>query len=207
MVAVRAQVGKGQRARLLGWFELLHYPVRLPGGHGGRTDLLIWEQASHVREAACIAQSAAAAVYDAVQHYSALLGCCCERCSADLARPHLSRACACMLCARVCACVGCIRWVGLYCFLLFNVGDWAGRLLAGWAASCGAALSNGITLRLLIFCRFGFLPLFMLCNHETTRLPVVFKHDAFPIGFMLLFALSNGYAGTVCMMTAPSLGE
>ena len=112
-----------------------------------------------------------------------------------------------MLCARVCACVGCIRWVGLYCFLLFNVGDWAGRLLAGWAASCGAALSNGIALRLLIFCRFGFLPLFMLCNHETTRLPVVFKHDAFPIGFMLLFALSNGYAGTVCMMTAPSLGE
>eukprot|EP01048_Picozoa_sp_COSAG05_P026400 COSAG05_NODE_7182_length_845_cov_2.364611_1_plen_263_part_01 len=27
-------------------------------------------------------------------------------------------------------------WIGFYCFLLFNVGDWAGRLLAGWVDSC-----------------------------------------------------------------------
>lgn len=95
-------------------------------------------------------------------------------------------------------------WVGLYCFLLFNCGDWMGRMLAGWAAGCGLA-SNGIGLRLLILLRLGFLPLFMLCNHETTRLPIVFTHDAYPILFMALFAVTNGYAGTVCMMTAPAL--
>lgn len=91
-------------------------------------------------------------------------------------------------------------WVGLYCFLLFNLGDWGGRLLAGWAS-----IGNGCGLRLLILCRIGFLPLFMLCNHPTTQLPIIFKHDGFPVAFMLLFALSNGYAGTICMMTAPSL--
>ncbi len=91
-------------------------------------------------------------------------------------------------------------WIGLYCFLLFNVGDWSGRLLAGWAR-----IADGHALRLLITCRVGFLPLFMLCNHTKTRLPIVFEHDAFPVAFMFLFALSNGYAGTICMMTAPSL--
>ena len=25
-------------------------------------------------------------------------------------------------------------WVGIYCFLIFNSGDWSGRVLAGWAA-------------------------------------------------------------------------
>lgn len=101
------------------------------------------------------------------------------------------------------------KWVGLYCFLLFNSGDWCGRLLAGWAR-----IKNGWGLRLLILCRVGFLPLFMLCNHcadpkctnhPNAQLPIIFKHDGYPVAFMLLFAISNGYAGTICMMTAPSL--
>ena len=29
-------------------------------------------------------------------------------------------------------------WIGVYCFLVFNAGDWSGRVLAGWAASAYA---------------------------------------------------------------------
>ena len=86
-------------------------------------------------------------------------------------------------------------WEGLYCFLLFSCGDWAGRLLAGALAGCGARFfESGAILKLLILSRLVFLPLFMLCNHEHTRWPIVFAHDVFPIGFMVLFSISNGAA-------------
>ena len=88
-------------------------------------------------------------------------------------------------------------WEGLYCFLLFSCGDWAGRLLAGALAGCGARFfESGAILKLLILSRLVFLPLFMLCNHEHTRWPIVFAHDVFPIGFMVLFSISNGAART-----------
>jgi equilibrative nucleoside transporter 1/2/3 len=51
--------------------------------------------------------------------------------------------------------------------------------------------------------RLAFLPLFLLCNVERTAFPVVFASDAFPIGFMLLFALSNGYISSLSMMWGP----
>ena len=67
---------------------------------------------------------------------------------------------------------------------------------------CGARFfESQRILKLLILSRKIFLPLFMLCNHEHTRLPVVFAHDVFPIGFMVLFSISNG-ATKPCPLSA-----
>jgi equilibrative nucleoside transporter 1/2/3 len=89
-------------------------------------------------------------------------------------------------------------------FLLFNGGDLIGRTIAGYVDTSNVLLTK----RLLSFsslARFAFFPLFLLCNVDKTRLPVVFHHDAFPVCFMLLFAVSNGLTSTVCMMLGPSL--
>jgi solute carrier family 29 (equilibrative nucleoside transporter), member 1/2/3 len=122
------------------------------------------------------------------------------------------------------------RGTGIYNFLLFNVGDWSGRILAGWVndylmAQDGRPLFAGFKTRALIAARTGFIPLFMLCNHacqpsvddtgckdfskdyQFTRKdwPVAFRHDAWPVLFMVVFSVSNGYCGTACMMSAPQL--
>ena len=51
--------------------------------------------------------------------------------------------------------------------------------------------------------RFAFIPLFLLCNFDGGRLPVVFDNDAFPVVLVFLFGLSNGYISTMAMMFAP----
>lgn len=52
--------------------------------------------------------------------------------------------------------------------------------------------------------RVVFVPLFLLCNVQPrSHLPVVFTNDIAPIIFMWLFAMSNGYLGTLCMMYGP----
>lgn len=113
-------------------------------------------------------------------------------------------------------------WIGLYCFLLFNVGDWTGRMLAGWVDSyrrrTGAGpLFAGPKILTLIALRTGFIVLFLLCNHKPQNTkdafhgslregwPTPFTNDAFPVIFMILFAVSNGFCGTVCMMSAPQI--
>ena len=55
----------------------------------------------------------------------------------------------------------------------------------------------------ICFARFVFIPLFIFCNAQPRSFPVVFKHDAFPAVFMLLFAASNGYFGSLGMMYGP----
>lgn len=96
-------------------------------------------------------------------------------------------------------------FVPIYCFLLFNLFDFAGRTLAGryiliptrwlFTASC---------------CRVIFVPLFLLCNLVEvgeSLVPVVFKHVAFPIVFMVFFAITNGYITSLEFMLAPTLVE
>ena len=82
-----------------------------------------------------------------------------------------------------------------------------GRSVAGkWSCGlrgCGLVVASAL--------RLVFLPLFLFCNVQinasgppTVRhLPYLFQHDAFPLIFMLLFAISNGYIGTICMMHGP----
>ncbi|CAG5132053.1 unnamed protein product [Candidula unifasciata] len=87
------------------------------------------------------------------------------------------------------------------CFLLFNVGDFIGRLstfIVKYPGSHRPAL-------LLFFCvlRIGFIPLLMLCNVQPRHLTFVLDNDAYPIVLITLLGLTNGYLGTLCMSFGP----
>ncbi|KAJ7373080.1 hypothetical protein OS493_014227 [Desmophyllum pertusum] len=93
-------------------------------------------------------------------------------------------------------------FVPVTCFLLFNVGDFCGRLGASFVQWPG---KDGIILPVICFLRVVFLPLFAFCNAVPRNNSRVFFHeDYFPIVFMVLFAISNGYLGSLCMMYGPS---
>ncbi|XP_015762806.1 PREDICTED: equilibrative nucleoside transporter 3-like [Acropora digitifera] len=94
-------------------------------------------------------------------------------------------------------------FVPVSCFLLFNVGDFAGRLMASFVQW---PRRDGIWLTVFCVIRTVFLPLFVFCN----ALPRKHKHlsyfteDYYPMVFMGLFAISNGYLGSLCMMYGPT---
>jgi len=99
-------------------------------------------------------------------------------------------------------------YVPVACFLLFNIGDYLGRFLAGliqWPKP--GKVGSFITLFLSIS-RFVFLPLFLLCNirpNERGLTTVQFESDVAYIIIMLLFSVSNGYIGSICMISGPQL--
>ena len=95
-------------------------------------------------------------------------------------------------------------YVPVSCFLLFNLGDYLGRLLASWVPwSCGPRSTLSLSILRLVL-----LPLLLLCNiqpshrHVTT---VLFQSDVVYSVFMALFSLSNGYVGSICMQRAPQV--
>jgi equilibrative nucleoside transporter 1/2/3 len=90
-------------------------------------------------------------------------------------------------------------------FLLFNLGDLAGRLSCGFidVHSTGFKLSKKVVRGVLV--RLVFIPAFMLCNVSGSVLPDVFQHDAWPFLFMTLFSYTNGLLVTLSMMIAPTL--
>jgi len=94
------------------------------------------------------------------------------------------------------------------CFLLFNIGDYLGRFLAGliqWPKP--SKLGSYLTLLFAIL-RFIFLPLFLFCNiprSEDSISPTLFESDTAYIVIMMLFSISNGYVGTICMMSGPQM--
>ena len=78
-------------------------------------------------------------------------------------------------------------------FLLFNLFDFLGRYSANiWMVAVSRVI---------------FFPLFLLCRVSGSRLPTIFKSDFFPIFFMIIFSLSNGYFSSVCMMLGPTLTD
>lgn len=99
-------------------------------------------------------------------------------------------------------------------FLVFNVGDWAGRYLCSFAALQVWGASQLVTLS---FLRVFFIPLFLVCNvvppnslPSTSPLlasmakPVIASDTAYLL-ILLLFGISNGHVGSSCMMAASSL--
>ena len=45
-----------------------------------------------------------------------------------------------------------------------------------------------------------------MCNvAANSQLPLVFNSDFFPIFFMVIFAISNGYVASSCMMVGPQM--
>ena len=86
-------------------------------------------------------------------------------------------------------------------FLIFNVGDFTGRIISGFVRIVG---KRGPWLPIVCCARIAFIPLFMFCNFQPRHhLSVVFDHDAFPIVFNILFSVSNGYLASLCMMYGP----
>ena len=86
-------------------------------------------------------------------------------------------------------------------FVLFNLSDFLGRLLAGFN-------DFGITLTWLCtaaLARFALVPLLLLCRLSDSTLPVLFSSDIFPVVFMILLGLTNGFLSTLAMVMFPSL--
>ncbi|XP_053476585.1 equilibrative nucleoside transporter 1a isoform X2 [Ictalurus furcatus] len=92
-------------------------------------------------------------------------------------------------------------FIPVFCFLLFNLMDWAGRSLT---AKCTWPGKDSKLLPVLVILRVVFVPFFVLCNVQPrNNLPVVFAHDAWYIVFMILFSFSNGYLASLCMCFGP----
>lgn len=95
------------------------------------------------------------------------------------------------------------------CFLLFNCGDYTGRILASWIRLPGQSVSGQNVTLLLSLVRVVFVPLFMLCNAAPTvrLLPVLFSTDADFYALMVIFSISNGYLGNLAMMLGPQTSQ
>ncbi|XP_072031402.1 equilibrative nucleoside transporter 1-like isoform X2 [Amphiura filiformis] len=101
-----------------------------------------------------------------------------------------------------------LNWKSQYftpvtCFLLFNSMDFVGRSLPGlihWPSEKQLWL-----LAIFVIMRAIFFPLFAFCNiqSDARTTTVIFDHDAWPILFMTVFAFTNGYLGSLCMMYGP----
>ena len=106
------------------------------------------------------------------------------------------------------------RWADDYftpvtCFLLFNVGDYAGRQLASVIQRPGSSARGRVFVVAVSVLRVGFIPLFLFCNAapNSRTIPVVFAHDWMYVVFMAMFAVSNGYLGNLAMLHGPKIFE
>eukprot|EP01134_Creolimax_fragrantissima_P005372 CFRG5372T1 len=90
-------------------------------------------------------------------------------------------------------------FVPVFCFVIFNAGDVCGRALSAYSH-----IFTPKTLRYAVLARTLFIPLFLLCDIKYGLLSAVLFHsDVWYILFIVLFSVSNGYLGSLCMMYAP----
>jgi len=97
-------------------------------------------------------------------------------------------------------------FIPVSCFLLFNVGDYLGRFLAGIIQWPKPNKIGAVLTLLFSILRICFIPLFVVCNaipDKRTLTPVLLESDTAYIIIMSLFSISNGYLGSICMMSAP----
>ncbi|CAO3597703.1 unnamed protein product [Absidia cylindrospora] len=88
-------------------------------------------------------------------------------------------------------------------FLLFNVGDWAGRIFPLWPTF---RTFNPTLLVILSALRTIFVPLFLVCNVVVSterNLPVLVNSDVLYFVLIWIFAVSNGWISSLTMMAAP----
>eukprot|EP00041_Stephanoeca_diplocostata_P029188 m.855386 g.855386 ORF g.855386 m.855386 type:complete len:539 (+) comp23509_c0_seq2:190-1806(+) len=102
-------------------------------------------------------------------------------------------------------------FVPVFCFLGFNLGDWIGRTIAGRPSLRWPPPEKPSLMKYPVLCRVVLIPLFMLCNTDTSSLsptqvvPNLITPDAIPYILMLITGVSNGYWGTLCMMYGPGM--
>jgi len=87
-----------------------------------------------------------------------------------------------------------------FLFVIYNLGDFSGRNCAGYFRP----LFTAENIWILSFSRWAFVPLFIHCNISGVKEPW-FASDVFPMIFVFLLGLSNGYTTSLCMMQGPSL--
>lgn len=86
-------------------------------------------------------------------------------------------------------------------FVLFSLGDFSGRIIAGKNNTILTPKNIG-WISLLRLC---FFPLFLMCNISESKMPIIFTNDIWPLLFMAIFSLSNGYVSSCCMMMGPGM--
>lgn len=99
-------------------------------------------------------------------------------------------------------------YVPVGCFLLFNIGDYVGRFLAGLIQLPKPGKVGGYITLALSISRAVFIPLFLLCNvrpQDRGLTSVQFESDIAYIVIMALFSISNGYIGGICMISGPQI--
>ncbi|KAK2466417.1 hypothetical protein APHAL10511_002059 [Amanita phalloides] len=90
-------------------------------------------------------------------------------------------------------------------FLVFNIGDLLGRYMCSFAR---LRIWSADRLLLLSLLRTAFVPIFLMCNVQRPSgvigTPIINSDFLFMI-ILLAFGVSNGYVGSMCMISAPSL--
>ncbi|KAK3804897.1 MAG: nucleoside transporter-domain-containing protein [Benniella sp.] len=97
-------------------------------------------------------------------------------------------------------------------FLMYNIGDWAGKALPSivWFAPNTTHPTRRQQLRYLFSAlgRFIFIPIFLTSNlpipADKRLFPLLIHRDEVWFFLVFLFALSNGYLGSIIMMVGPS---
>lgn len=94
-----------------------------------------------------------------------------------------------------------VYFVTVVNYLIFNSGDYLGRILAGlieWPKN------RPNLLLVMALLRAAWIPLFMLCNAQPRdSLPVMIHSDVVYILLMIVFAISNGYLANLGLICAP----
>jgi len=93
-------------------------------------------------------------------------------------------------------------WIPLL-FLAWNSFDFLGRVLAERFQSHTIITAENIWL-LAVFSAL-LIPLFLFCNLTSTRLPVAFVSDVFPLFFVVIASLLNGFIANLSMIYGPTL--
>ncbi|KAG4072412.1 hypothetical protein HA402_004344 [Bradysia odoriphaga] len=98
-----------------------------------------------------------------------------------------------------------VYFVPVVNYLIFNSGDYLGRILAGmieWPHN------KPILVAILSVLRIFFVPALLLCNARPRHsFPVMFHADYIFIILMGLFAFSNGYLANIALIWAPKSGS
>mmetsp|Transcript_22768 Transcript_22768/g.49903 ORF Transcript_22768/g.49903 Transcript_22768/m.49903 type:complete len:515 (-) Transcript_22768:942-2486(-) len=94
-------------------------------------------------------------------------------------------------------------------YVLFNAGDFSGRVLAGLWPHSPPAPGNVLSASAA---RVALVPLILLCHVDppgakTWDAPVLFNSDAAFFCIVAFLGLSNGYIGSLCMMHGPSFAH
>ena len=103
-----------------------------------------------------------------------------------------------------------IFYIPVACFLLFNIGDYVGRFLAGLIMIPKPSKAGSwITLGLSIL-SFALSPLFLFCNLDPDNrglTSVLFENDTAYIVIMMLSSISNGYVGSIWTISGPQVSQ